>query len=253
MSCVEPQGPPADGVAAYVKLVRLAAVAALIAAAAPAAAAAQSPSDPCEGTVPDAVVSPASSAGATRELRVLVGLDGVTVPQAAEAMAAAARPYARLGLRLKVGAYVPVTTTGNDLQRVLEESRRRLGGRRPPWAHLVITLVDRALTPAQGLAWCIGGVRDPTKAFAVATYIRQGTGAGVLTPNPDNHGRLVAHELGHLMGATHEHGTCGEGVQDSPLTPCSLMVPQIPHFTALRFGAIDGSVVRGFASRYVKR
>jgi hypothetical protein len=207
----------------------------------------------CNPILPPRLAPPSVlAAPAPVELRVLVGLDDVTEAQAAEVMTGAAKAYAPLGIQLTVADYVAVDVTQDDIEAALEQTRRRLGGTRPPWAHLVLTLSARALNPAQGLAMCGGGIRYDDRAFAIATYIPPNTGAGVIVPNPDNGARLAAHELGHLVGAEHHHATCGEAVLTDPIAPCTLMFPNLPHITALRFGALEAAVVRAYVEDYAK-
>ncbi len=63
-------------------------------------------------------------------------------------------------------------------------------------------------------------------------------------------GVIAAHELGHLMGAHHHYGNCGEGapsVQGGGPTPCTVMFPAMIRMNAGNFGTFEGAVVRGHA------
>ena len=65
---------------------------------------------------------------------------------------------------------------------------------------------------------------------------------------------MLGHEIGHLLGAHHEYGNCVQGIGVEDVTnrepaACTLMMSFVD-FQSLRFGAIDGSVIRGHAESY---
>ena len=66
---------------------------------------------------------------------------------------------------------------------------------------------------------------------------------------------IAAHEIGHVLGAHHHYGNCGENVSPSAaterreVTPCTVM-DQTLFYSSNRFGQLEGAVVRGHAVTY---
>jgi hypothetical protein len=241
---------------------RLLAICALLLVALPGAASAQDVDREldCNEPVPERVVAPVGLAGATRiELRALVQLDGITQEQAAPVMAGVAGAYAPLGIDFTVGRYTPVALQSSDLTTSLEESRAPLAGKRPPWAHVVFTLTSKNLVDSGdegvgGIARCIGGITADEDAFAIGEYVAPNEGAGILDSRPDNGFRLVAHEVGHLLGAQHHYASCAEGIaDDDPAegTPCTLMSPN-GLLNGRAFGLLESAVIRAYAEDFAK-
>ena len=74
-----------------------------------------------------------------------------------------------------------------------------------------------------------------------------------LNPNVDATAEVMAHEMGHLMGAHHHYSNCVEGnltsAGPSDVSPCTLMFPAV-NFASLNFAALEGSTVRGHAVQH---
>ena len=89
-----------------------------------------------------------------------------------------------------------------------------------------------------GLADCIGGVRFPSRAFAVGETIapREGTG------------KTMAHEVGHLLGG-HHHYTSPEGMLAADPNLLDLMGPSLS-LISLRFSTLNSLMVKGHAQKY---
>ncbi|MDO9456044.1 zinc-dependent metalloprotease family protein [Nocardioides sp.] len=189
---------------------------------------------------------------ATVQLDLRVVLDGVTRAQGAAAVVGMRRAYARLGIAV-AATYDPVRFTGRDANGLLAQAKQEYGGRRPAGVDVVYVLTDKdvvtsSVTGGQlaGLADCIGGIRYPTRAFAVGE-LGAVSAAGVA----DGTAKTMAHEVGHLLGAHHHH-TSPEGVLDGDLAaPLSLMGPAID-LIALRFSTVEALMVRGHAQRYAR-
>ncbi len=72
-------------------------------------------------------------------------------------------------------------------------------------------------------------------------------------PNVDATAEVMAHEIGHLMGAHHHYANPVEGNLTSAgpndLSPATLMFNAV-NFASLNFSAVNASVVRGYAVNY---
>jgi hypothetical protein len=70
----------------------------------------------------------------------------------------------------------------------------------------------------------------------------------------DGPAKVFGHEIGHLLGARHEHANCAEGagVDDATTrepSTCTLMINYLD-LQSLRFGTPEGMIVRGHAEAY---
>ncbi len=146
----------------------------------------------------------------------------------------------------------PRTRTTNA-QEIIDLAKAQLGGARPADIDVVYVATDLDIqlpdlgNAVAGLADCIGGVRYAHRAFSFSE------GTGQYARNGDLTGLIAAHEIGHLMGAHHHYGNCGEGMplmQRGGPTVCTVMFPLFIRLNAGNFGTLEGAVVRGHATAY---
>ena len=200
------------------------------------------------------------------ELSVMMLLDGVDQSVAQQLMARAALSYAQRNIQLVVRRTRTVSFTSTTSEGLIEEAKAFVGGSRPPGIDIVGTLTTKEMQALAagftvvGQADCIGGIRFADRSFFVATDIRsienpQTGNSGTLNqlgfnPNVAAAAEVLAHEIGHLMGAHHHYANCVEGnlSSDGPndLSPCTLMFNSV-NFASLSFGTLEGTVVRGHA------
>ncbi len=213
----------------------------------------------CLEAVPAAIgINTVTDLGQTVSLDVVVLLDGVSVGDGNLNMTKAAESYAPIGIDLNVVRYRTVSFTGTEGTDLIQQAKNLYGGKRPSGSDLVYVLTNKNLTTdgdtgLAGLADCIGGVRFPTRAFAVGEAVGlEPVQVGPFWLEVDAHPEITAHELGHLMGAHHHYANCVEGNLDGgiyDLSPCSLMFNFVD-FQSLNFSVLNGAVVRGHAVQY---
>lgn len=187
-------------------------------------------------------------AGHTVRLDVLVLLDGIS-PETGRSLAdRAGASYTPLEIALRAEVVEVTLSEPGDAQALLDEARTLVSGQRPDGFDVVhvLTEKDLRLGPTQnviGLASCIGGVADPEQAFSISEADRlrgSRTHLDAIT---------MAHEIGHLMGGTHERSNCVEGPIHAS-RPCTVMSPfgfsDAPEgtVTGFPFSTLNGGVVR---------
>jgi hypothetical protein len=218
----------------------------------------------CLEGVPEAVSARSvTDDGRTIDLDILVLLDGVSESRGRDVMSMAAKPYAPLGIRFRT-SFRRVAFPGDGLDTDLfGYARRAVPDVRARGADVVYVLTDKDLYDLSlydnggrnyalaGEGYCIGGVRDPKYAFAI------GEGE-VAREYALSHyqfsAKTAAHEIGHLMGAHHHYGNCveGDGSTDGGGGPsmCTVMWPGPGQYMSLKFGALEGDVIRGHAVEF---
>jgi len=207
---------------------------------------------PCPGTdvVPDAVELDAAAV----TLDVLVLLDGVSPQHAHQIVQEASWPYDELGISM-AWSFQTVSLVGTVDTELIAASKAAVGGHRPSGVDLVYTLTDKEITnpdgddAVAGSADCVGGIKSAQWAFAVGETSE--VNAFGMLPS-DNSSIVMAHELGHLLGAHHHLFTCTqptEPVVAARQGVCTLMAPDT-FLGSHHFSAANGAIVRGYAQRY---
>jgi hypothetical protein len=218
----------------------------------------------CLEPVPDsASVSGVTDDGATVSLETVVLLDGVRRERANEIIAKAVEAYAGVNTRLNVVDIRPVGFKGDNADSLIQQAKNLYGGQRPAGSDLVYVLTSEDIqlpglgTAVAGLADCIGGVRYPNRAFAVGEEFSEleQTMIGPFATRRFGGARIMAHELGHLMGAHHHYANCVEGIPSDfdPFapSPCTLMFNSVS-FGSINFSTLNTTVVRGHAVNYAR-
>jgi hypothetical protein len=221
----------------------------------------------CLELVPENVAVPILDSGQQVELSVYLLLDGTSATVAQQVMARAAESYRPLNISLvlKGTKSVAYDTTVSD--QLIAAAKTTTGGKPPKGIDLVGVFTTKEMQAATGGAGtvvgqadCIGGIRWDDTSFFVVSDIRDienpttGTTGTLnslgLNPNVDATAEVMAHEIGHLMGAHHHYANCVEGnltsAGPSDVSPCTLMFPAV-NFASLNFAALEGSTVRGHA------
>ncbi|MBW3563611.1 MAG: hypothetical protein KY459_02690 [Acidobacteria bacterium] len=207
--------------------------------------------------------------GQVVELSVMLLLDGTDSAVAEEIMARAADSYAPLGINLVLKRTRKVSYTSTVSSDLISDAKATVGGVPPNGIDLVGVFTTKTMQSTAGGATvvgqadCIGGIRWDENSFFVLSDIRHiedpesGT-TGTLNsmgfnPNVDATAEVMAHEIGHLMGAHHHYANCVEGslssTGPSDLSPCTLMFNAV-NFASINFTTLSGSVVRGHAIEY---
>ncbi len=176
------------------------------------------------------------------DLRIL--LDGVAKPEAKRAVTAMRKAYGPLGIRV-APTYEKVTFKGRDAEKLTEQAKRLYKAKRPRGVDIVYTMTSKDITVGgpsgsnvAGLADCIGGVRFAKHAFAVGEVIEGG----------DATGKVMAHEVGHLLGG-HHHYTSVEGLLADNPNLLDLMGPSLS-VIGLRFSTLNTLMVKAHAQLY---
>ncbi|MBI1950457.1 MAG: hypothetical protein HYS34_03740 [Acidobacteria bacterium] len=224
----------------------------------------------CLEAVPEAIsVAGVLDDGRTIELSVMLLLDGTDAAAAEQVMARAAESYRPLGIGLVLNRTKTVSYTSNLSGELIAAAKATVGGNPPHGIDLVGVFTSKTMqsiaggATVVGQADCIGGVRFDEHSFFVVSDIRASedpkTGVtGTLNslgfnPNVDATAEVMAHEMGHLMGAHHHYANCVEGNLSSAgpndLSPCTLMFNAV-NFASLNFSTLSGAVVRGHSVEF---
>ena len=226
----------------------------------------------CLEAVPENVALPVLDTGERVTLSVLVLLDGTDATAAQQIFSKAAASYKPLNIDLVLSGTKTVAYTTLVSDELIAEAKKSVGGVPPRGVDIVGVFTSKEMQAATGGAGtvvgqadCIGGIRWDDTSFFVFSDIRDienpTTGeTGTLNqmglnPNVDAAAEVVAHEIGHLMGAHHHYSNCVEGqltsAGPSDLSPCTLMFPAV-NFASLNFAILEGATVRGHAVNHAK-
>lgn len=224
----------------------------------------------CLQPVPSAIsIADLLDDGQRIELSVLLLLDNTDPAVAERVMARAADAYRPLGIDLVVKKMRKVSYTSPVSTDLISDAKMTVGGVPPAGIDLVGVFTDKEMqgtaggATVVGQADCIGGVRFDEHSFFVVSDISSienpSTGpTGTLSemgfnPNVDATAEVMAHEIGHLMGAHHHYANCVQGNlssgADNDLSPCTLMFNAV-NFASIDFGTLNSSVVRGHAVEF---
>ena len=215
-------------------------------------------------------------------LDVHVLLDGASLTDGIRAVADARRAYGPLGIDLRATYGTvripadgrargydgkPYFTASTD--RAMRAAKYAVGGRPPAGAELVYLLTNKDLYLGEdapddggrsyavaGMADCIGGILLPHRAFAVGERLAAGGSIGPLAVAQRLPGKILAHELGHLLGAHHHYANCAEAVPhaaaERTTDVCTLMFNDVS-LVSLRYSTANLAVVRGHALAATRR
>ena len=180
------------------------------------------------------------------DLRIL--LDGVKRAEAKRAVVSMRKAFSPLRITV-APTYRKVSFTGRDADGLTRQAKRLYGGKRPRGTDIVYTMTSKDITAGvgdnvAGLADCIGGVRFPSRAFAVGEDFAAGSGLREGT------GKTMAHEIGHVLGA-HHHYTSIEGLLAADPNLLDLMAPYLD-LCSLRFSTVNSLMVQGHAQLYAR-
>jgi reprolysin-like metallo-peptidase family M12B len=173
---------------------------------------------------------------------------------------AAITTYAPLGieLRLHYDLLMPLVDgepreRTTDIDQEILIAKQYYGGHVPAGMDAVYAASDIDMSgTVAGKADCIGGVRDDDSAFAAGEIDLAEVPLSILgvTMFQDQSAKIMAHEVGHLLGAHHHYANCAEGIPTETvpdaLSVCTLMINDIG-LASLNFSTLNGTIVRGHA------
>ena len=214
----------------------------------------------CDQLVP---AVPGPDSGEQIDLDVLVLAEKADLPLVRELTSVAAQTYAPLGVRLvprfRVAPRVP--DLDSDPEQYLGWLKKQVGGAVPKGVDVVYLATSHDVLGA-GMADCIGGIAHDDHAFAVGMLTFDGAVGADVRPSPglpqpalaDGGGKLMAHEIGHLLGAHHHYGAhCALAADAGDAThPCDVMFTVPQALLGKQFGPLNAAVVRDQAQRFAR-
>lgn len=212
----------------------------------------------CDPRVP-ASMKVWTGAGTDIVVNTLVLLDQVTKPDAQAIFDKANASYGPLNITLqpefkKVELQAGLTRA----EELIAAARTLVGGARPVGIDVVHVLTSRDLTIAGGdvvgYADCIGGIRYANRSFSISESFEEPLVTAGITFYRDSPAKTAAHEIGHLLGARHEHANCvqGAGADDASRaepTVCTLMTNYLD-LQSSEIGTAESFIIRSYAESY---
>lgn len=186
------------------------------------------------------------------DLSVAVLLDGVSVDDGQRTLEAAQAAFTRLNVRVSA-TFETIQTGDNAAQALIDAARDHFGGARPAGSDLVYLLTSKDINDdgVAGQADCIGGIRFADRAFAIGEFgSSEGTPLGPVTLQDEIPGKVMAHEIGHLLGSHHHQSNCSESAAlGTDNDGCTLMINDVG-LASLVFSTVNGGVSRGVLQQF---
>lgn len=195
----------------------------------------------------------------------LVGDRGISTYRMEYLVTRMAKAYKPLGLKLDVVGSQEVILEGTDSKDLLNQVKTLFPDlSRPVGSDAVLLFTSVDITggangsSVAGQADCVGGILFPTKSFVVIEdndASDDGLAFGPVSFFGETAAKIATHELAHLFGAHHQYANCVEGIPSeldrSEASPCTAMFNDVG-LVSLAFGALEASVVRGYAEEYAR-
>lgn len=186
------------------------------------------------------------------DLSVAILLDGVSISDGQKTLQAAQAAFTRLNVRV-AASFDAIQTGSNAAEDLIAAARAHFGGARPSGADVVYLLTNKDIDDSgvAGLADCIGGIRFADRAFAIGEFnFDDGTQLGPVTLQDQLAGKVMAHEIGHLLGGHHHQSNCSESAAlGTENDGCTLMINDVG-LSSLVFSTLNGGINRGLIGAF---
>lgn len=223
------------------------------------------PTDGLGDLAPSALaVEPVTDDGAQLELSVLLLVDGAPPADVQRIVAGATRAYEGIGVRLHITRRaLRLAEDGRDAdgQATVEgfagiaQARRVRAPAGTDVVHVLTTKDVYVQTTARdssdsigGVAACVGGISTPGQEYSISESAFRFRQPSALD---DVEAVIMAHEIGHVLGASHHFGNCAESRSKVPgdSGSCTVMWP-VGILNAAVFGSVERAALRGYIRAY---